>query len=212
VAKQSPTTVSFAMLGQLSIRPHSAYELARLGRRWRDVFWTTPESVAYAEVRDLVRLGLAEAHEQWQGRRRRTVYSISPSGRAALASWLGAPSSPLSIQHEAMLKVLFADAGTRDDLLRAVGEVRDWAAARLRDGEQIASGYLDRTAPYQERAAIVALTFAHTYAMAEAMHRWAEWAAATVATWPEDWPASGSPAGWDEQVFRRAARLGASGA
>lgn len=186
MASKRPTTISYALLGQLAIRPHAAYDLARLSSRFRDIFWTTAESVVYAELRNLAAHGLATEHPTRVGQRKRTTYAITPAGRDALAIWLTSDSAPIVIQHEAMLKVLFADAGTKTDLLRAISEVQAWAEQRLADGKSIACGYLDGTAPYMERAHIVTLTFSYQYSQAEQMLAWAKAAANEVATWPDD--------------------------
>ncbi|MBI4884721.1 MAG: PadR family transcriptional regulator [Actinobacteria bacterium] len=186
IARKSPTTISYALLGQLAIRPHAAYDLARLSSRFRDIFWTTAESVVYAELRNLAGHALATEHPTSVGRRRRTIYEITPLGRQALSDWLASDSATLAIQHEAMLKVLFADSGTKHDLLRAIGEVRAWAEKRLTNGKAIAAGYLDGTAPYMQRAHIVTLTFSYQYTQAEQMLAWAKAATAEVATWPDD--------------------------
>ncbi len=52
------------------------------------------ESNLYAEPKKLIAHGFASAHSEPRGKRRRTVYSITPSGKRALADWLGtaAPS------------------------------------------------------------------------------------------------------------------------
>ena len=200
MASGQPTTISYAILGQLSIRAHSAYELSRLGRRWRDVFWTTAESVVYAELGNLVRHGLATTEGQLHGRRRRAVYAISDDGRVALRAWLAVESAPLVIRNESMLKVLFADSGTKQDLLRAVGEIRAWAEDRLRDGREIATGYLDGSAPYTARTPIVTLTFSYTWSMAQQMLAWADEAEQEIAHWPD----SGLPDTANLDVFRRA--------
>jgi DNA-binding PadR family transcriptional regulator len=194
-----PSTVAHAILGQLAIRPHSAYELARLGRRFRGIFWTTAESVVYATLADVVAAGHARSTVELHGRRRRTVFRITPAGRRALRRWLAAESAPLAVQHEAMLKVLFGDAGTRADLLRAIGEVRAWAEARLAEGRAMAAAYAAGDGPYPARAHIVSLTWSYQYGQAEQMVAWAAWAQAEVASWPDDGEVTP-----DLAVFRRA--------
>jgi DNA-binding PadR family transcriptional regulator len=200
MAKKSPTTISYALLGQIAIRPHAAYDLARLSARFRSIFWTTAESVVYAELRFLAANGLVSADDTSLGRRRRTVYTITAAGRRALAEWLAAPSAPVTIQHEAILKVLFADSGTKHDLLRAIGQVRAWAEERIADGKAMAASYLAGTAPYMERAHIVTLTFSYQYTQAEQMLDWATHAATEVNSWPDDLRHSS----FDRAVFEHA--------
>ena len=82
------TTTSFAILGLLAIRPWSTYELARQMQRDLRFAWPRAESNLYAEPKKLIAHGLASAASEPRGQRRRTVYTITPAGRRALAGWL----------------------------------------------------------------------------------------------------------------------------
>ena len=84
-----------------------------------------------AEPKRLVTAGLAESHEEWNGGRRRTVYSITAAGRSALADWLASPSARQRYESEGVLKVFFAENGTLDDLLTSIRALREDAVAAL---------------------------------------------------------------------------------
>ena len=86
------TTTSYAILGLLTIKPWSTYELAKQMQRDRFV-WPRAESNLYAEPKKLIAHGFASAHSEPRGKRRRTVYSITPAGKLALADWLGKPAA-----------------------------------------------------------------------------------------------------------------------
>ena len=88
-----PTTTSYAVLAMLALRDHSTYELTKQMQLSQHYLWPRAESNTYAEPKRLVAAGLATSREEWTGGRRRTVYSITETGRAELASWLSAPSS-----------------------------------------------------------------------------------------------------------------------
>ena len=94
MSTRSPTTTSYAILGLLAIRPWATYDLAKLMRRSLHFFWPRAESNLYAETKRLVDTGLAEAREEWNGDRKRTVYSITDRGRDALRDWLATPPAP----------------------------------------------------------------------------------------------------------------------
>jgi PadR family transcriptional regulator AphA len=82
------TTTSYAILGQLALRPWTTYELAAEMRRNVHYFWPRAESLIYAEVKRLAVNGLAAAEKSAVGKRPRTTYSITPAGQAALSAWL----------------------------------------------------------------------------------------------------------------------------
>lgn len=180
------TTTSFATLGLLAVRSWSTYELTRQIRRSLARFWPRAASKLYEEPRKLVTLGLATAETQTQGRRRRTVYTITPQGRAELARWLAEPATPPSMESEQLLKVFLADHGTRDDLLRTIAATREWARGQAAVDGAIARSYLGGDAPFPDRAALNTLVGRYLSDLSEATERWADWATAVVESWPED--------------------------
>src|SRR5687767_11125264 len=99
------TTTSYALLGLLAIQPWATYDLAKLMGRSLHFVWPRAESNLYAEPKRLVDAGLASAREEWQGERRRTVYSITADGRAALRAWLATPTAPPRLESEPHLRV-----------------------------------------------------------------------------------------------------------
>ncbi len=45
------------------------------------------------------------------------MHSITPEGRQALAGWLAEPGAGTVLECEALVKIAYADQGTRDGLL-----------------------------------------------------------------------------------------------
>ena len=186
------TTTSYAMLGLLAIKPWTAYELAKqMGRSLRH-FWPRAESRVYEEPKRLVRLGLARATPQAVGRRAKTLYTITPRGRRALAAWLDEPGGEPQLECEALLKVFFADHGTRDATLAHIETMRDWAVRRTVENIQIPRSYLDGDAPFPERLAQIVVVGRFLTDFTDMVNAWAEWATTIVDTWP-DQPAGAEP-------------------
>jgi PadR family transcriptional regulator, regulatory protein AphA len=79
------------------------------------------------------------------------VYSITPEGRQALAGWLAEPGAGTVLECEALVKIAYADQGTRDGLLANLTALIDDTTAKLRYGDMIARQYLDGLGPFQER-------------------------------------------------------------
>jgi DNA-binding PadR family transcriptional regulator len=178
-----PTT-AYAILGMLALRPWSAYELTQQARRSLVYCWPTAESVLYDEPKRLVRLGLATAKREAAGRRTRTTYGITEQGRRILAQWLATPPNPPHLETEAMLRLLYADQGGKQDLLDAVQATRAWALAQAPAGLAQVRGYLADGGPFPERLHLNAL-FARFYLdLFELLVRWADLAEAEIAAWP----------------------------
>src|SRR5690242_14707167 len=141
-----PTTTSFAVLGLLSVRTWTTYELAKQVQRSLNWFWPRAERRLYDEPKQLVARGLATATKEFTGQRPRTVYGITDAGRPALRDWLGEPSAPRAVESEAMLKVFFSDGGGLDQLDATLEGMADEARERLARLADLAEGGLDQPA------------------------------------------------------------------
>ena len=181
---QELTTTSYAILGLLALRPWSTYELAQqMGRSMR-LWWPRAESRVYEEPKRLARLGLATVRDEGVGRRPRSVYRITTAGRKALEQWLGEPAAPFRMEFEAMLKVFFADQGTREQLLGNIAAVRKWAEGEREHGRRFYASYLADGGPFPERLHVIALATDLYERMLDAAQSWADDAERAVARWP----------------------------
>ena len=179
------TTTSYAILSLLAVQPWSTYELAQQMDRSLGRVWPRAQSKIYEEPKKLVALGLARARKERVGRRPRTVYAITAAGRRALAGWLDEPGSGPVLEFEALLKVIFAEHGSRDGALRSLAATRGWAVERNADNLVAARAYLAGEGPFQRRAAQTMLGGAFLTEFYRMVAEWADWAAEIVATWPE---------------------------
>ena len=181
------TPTSYAILGLLAIKPWTTYELTRQMDRAVGQFWPRAESRLYEEPKKLVAHGLAAAEREHVGQRPRTVYSITPEGRERLATWVAQPAqSPPELHVEAMIKVFFAEHGSRDDLTATIESIHAWTDERLAVSAAIGAEYLEGRGAFPERLPWLLLTERLLDEHVLAVRRWAEWAAALVETWPED--------------------------
>ena len=202
------TTTSYAILGLLSVRPWSAYELTGQMKRGLRHTWPRTETRIYQEPKNLVRHGLALARTEATGNRRRHVYSITAAGRQSLARWLEEASEPPRLESEALLRTTFADSGTNEALRRTLqGLRREADGIRRQLGDQ-AAGYLSTGGPFPQRLHIIALIGRFLSDYAELLDSWATWAQAEVDTWPATGPAGVAPIATDvfHLVLGRASR------
>lgn len=179
------TTTSYAILCLLAIRPWSTYELAKQMRRSLHHIWPRAESNVYAEPKRLVEAGLARAETQATGRRARTLYTITPEGRAAIERWLQSDSAPSRFEAEALVKVIFANYGTKDDLLENLHAFAAEAAATKEFWKLVASDYDRGVHSFPDRVHVNSLFFRWIWQQAETNTRWVQWAIEQVETWPD---------------------------
>jgi DNA-binding PadR family transcriptional regulator len=175
----------------LAIRPWTTYELAKAMAPTRGVgrLWPRARSHIYAEPKRLVTLGLAKATSESVGRRRRTVYAITPAGRRALSAWLASPAAPgpaIVMESVHLLKIFYADHGTRDDLLATLTDLKRWVESDLAEHSAVARSYLLGQGPFPERAPVLTLGGKLLFDLALAVQQWLNWALELVETWPDD--------------------------
>src|SRR5438874_740546 len=118
------TTTSYAILGLLAVKPWTTHELVQQVDKSMRRFWPRAQSKLYEEPKKLVAHGLARATDDSVGRRRRTRYTITAKGRRALAAWLREPGAGPSLEFEQLLKIMFADSGTKADVVANLDAVR----------------------------------------------------------------------------------------
>lgn len=187
------STTSYAILGLLSVRSWTTYELAKQVRRSLNWFWPRAERKLYDEPKRLVAQGLATASREYTGLRPRTVYGITDEGRTALRNWLSTPSAPRTYEYEAMLKVFFADAGSLAQLDRTLGEIEAEAATRIADLATMAGQTAAGTTEFPTRLHLSAITLRLQFDQERAILAWAQWARQQASAWD----APDKPGGWD---------------
>ena len=202
------TTTSYAVLGLLSVKPWSSYELTQQMDRSLGRVWPRAVSKLYEEPKKLASHGLARSATQQDGRRSRTVYSITARGRRALAEWLHQPGEGPALEFEQLLKVFLADNGTTADLLATLAAARAWARARCAESLAIGEQYSGGSGPFPERLPELQLTSRFLTDFYLLVGQWAGWAAAIVETWPDD-PRQAKP---DPEVIAETVRRAADGA
>jgi PadR family transcriptional regulator AphA len=180
------TTTSYLILGLLALRDWSTYELTQQMRRSIHYYWPRAESHIYEEPKKLVARGLARATREYAGRRPRTIYAITAEGRAALRRWLAEPGRAPLVEFEGLVKVLFAEQGTKDQLLATLRTIRAQAEQARHSHAELALELGDTGGPFPQRLHVNALVFKFMWEQAETVIRWANWAEEEIARWPED--------------------------
>jgi DNA-binding PadR family transcriptional regulator len=185
----TPTTTSYVLLAQLALRPWSAYELAVQRTRYFRLVWPRASRAIYAELKRLAAAGLASAEKGRTGRRTRTTYSLTPSGRAALDGWLELPVSPLSLEFEALQRVFSAQLGRKEQLLATLAQVRDDVAAITEFNDSVIAEYVEGRAPFQRDVHVRTLVVDFFTQFLDVAEKWVERTIAEVETWDDLNPA-----------------------
>ena len=178
-----PTTTSFAILGLLSLRKWTTYELAKQVQRSLGWFWPRAERKLYDEPKRLVAEGLASSESEMTGARPRTVYAVTRQGRNALRRWLGEPPEPPALEFEGMIKVFFADAGSLEQLRATLISIAETADARLAELDAKIDELRRPDAAFSERLHLNALGLRFMIDHERSIATWARWAHDQTASW-----------------------------
>jgi DNA-binding PadR family transcriptional regulator len=180
------TTTSYLILGMLTARDWSAYELAEQIDKGVIEIWPRARRQLYKAPKHLVDQGLITATKHATGRRQRTVYSITASGRRALERWLATEPSPVSLEFEAMVHVLLADQGSLDDLKTTLHEVLE-QAQRSRERCEAHVELIRDTAggTFPERRHLFVLSSAFMIGHFTHIAQWATWVLSEIETWKD---------------------------
>lgn len=127
VAKKRPNQSMFAMLGLLSIRPMTGYELRKLSEESIQHFWRESFGQIYPSLRALEAQGMVTRTEEMgevRGRPARQVYALTDGGREALRAWVAVPARPEVPRNELLLKLFFGRQAPAEANLRQIAERR----------------------------------------------------------------------------------------
>ena len=180
------TTTSYAILGLLAVKPWTTHELVQQVDRSLRRLWPRAQSKLYEEPKKLVALGYAKASDDPVGRRRRTRYTITAKGRRALGAWLQKPGDGPQLEFEQLVKIHFADGGTKADVIANLEATRAWVLEQNADNLDAARAYLAGQTSFPERAALNQLPGRFLTEFYVLVARWVQWASAIVDTWPDD--------------------------
>ncbi|MFB9727633.1 PadR family transcriptional regulator [Haloechinothrix salitolerans] len=138
------STTSYVVLGMIALRgPSTSYDLKRAIGRSVGYFWNFPHAQLYSEPKRLEEAGLLELDEEESGRRRK-IYSITESGRAALQDWLAEPvNAHFELRDIAEIKLFFNELAGPEDVARLAKDQIEQHQRRIAEYEQMQHRYGD---------------------------------------------------------------------
>jgi len=115
----------FALLGLLSWKPMSGYDVKKIVDIGLSHFWNENYGQIYPTLDSLVTEGLAKKSEDIsRGKRKRYVYSITDTGVEAFREWLALPADPPIVRNELQLKFFLSSRLPTKTTLRIIEDYR----------------------------------------------------------------------------------------
>jgi hypothetical protein len=116
---------------------------------------------------------------------RRTRYTISAAGRRLLAQWVAEPGTGVRFESEGALKVLFAENGTKRQLLATIDSMRGEALDDVARVGATLEFVLTDGPPYPDRIHQSVLVMDLVLRITTAVTEWADVTEQRVESWPD---------------------------
>lgn len=105
----------FAILGCLTVRPMSAYEIKQFIARSVSFFWTEGEAQLYPTLKNLSEKKWVNYHEEAASKAgKKKIYKITEQGESALLKWLNETTERSVYRNELLLKIFFGSNQSTD--------------------------------------------------------------------------------------------------
>lgn len=129
----------FALLGVLSLRPHTGYEIKKTIEEGLNHFWRIGYGQIYPNLRKLVELGWAVVRmEEQQGKPDKNIYTITETGMENLHQWLRRPIEDIPVEkNELLLKLFFGDNIPIDESITHISKFKNEKKETLADYQAI---------------------------------------------------------------------------
>ena len=119
------TSVTWAVLGLLGLKPMSGYDIKSAVDRTIRHFWAASYGQIYPELKRLEEAGWIAGKDADRGGRSRRIYRITALGRRRLEGWLHGYETRIELRDESLLRLFFADGLPRDEALGLLAARRE---------------------------------------------------------------------------------------
>jgi DNA-binding PadR family transcriptional regulator len=125
-------TISFAILGFLTERPLSGYDLKKLFITAESLHWSGNNNQIYKALTQLHREGLVsmEVQNPSEGPSRK-LYTITPDGELALRTWVFSPPEVPEFKSQALVRLLGHNLLTSEELNTVFADYEVFLRAKL---------------------------------------------------------------------------------
>jgi len=111
----------YIILGLLSIRPQSGYDIKQNIMRSTNNFWRESYGQIYPTLAELLQKGCVSCStKQCTGARKRKVYKITKKGMQILKEWLPKSPEPTVQRNELLLKLFFGQNVSSDVFIKHI--------------------------------------------------------------------------------------------
>jgi DNA-binding PadR family transcriptional regulator len=108
----------YAILGMLFDKARSGYDIKKFMEDSTGHFWQETDASIYPMLKKLEAEGTVKSKATLRGKRERTVYRISPAGKAEFTRWMAKEVEPSPYRKELLLKLFFGAFVPRNTIIK----------------------------------------------------------------------------------------------
>jgi PadR family transcriptional regulator AphA len=124
----------YAILGVLSIKPGSGYDIKKFCDQSIAHFWHENFGHIYPVLKQMEEKGLiTKKIERTEGKPDRNIYQITPAGKTELHDWLLLPVESAPMRSEFLLKLAFGANVPKEIIIVNIKKAKERMTARLED-------------------------------------------------------------------------------
>jgi PadR family transcriptional regulator, regulatory protein AphA len=139
----------YAILGVLSSRSCSGYDIKKFCDRGISHFWNENFGHIYPVLDQLVNEGLIIENDDISDGKRK-VYSITQEGRDGFIEWLSQPVDYQPVRSELLLKLSFAGNIPVDKAIEIIQQAKDKRLLMLKEYQKVEKDFLSQHKPGKE--------------------------------------------------------------
>lgn len=140
VKQLGKTNTMFAVLGILSLGPHTGYDIKQHMEQSTRYFWNENYGQIYPSLSELLdRNDIAVEVIRQKGKPDKKLYSITDQGRRTLSEWLSQPMEHVVMlkKNELLLRVFFGSNSSPESIIKHIQEHKRELMENLRVFEEL---------------------------------------------------------------------------
>jgi PadR family transcriptional regulator AphA len=132
----------YAILGVLSIKPGSGYDIKKFCDQSIAHFWNENFGHIYPVLKQMEEEGLiTKEAQQTKGKPPRNVYQITPEGKAELHNWLLLPVESQPVRSEFLLKLALGENVPKENIVANIEKAKERITTQLEEYLQIEQAF-----------------------------------------------------------------------
>jgi PadR family transcriptional regulator AphA len=119
-------SLKYAILGLLSLKPQTGYELKSNFEQSIRYLWNADQAQIYRTLSEISKDGLVNSYIiQQVGRPNKKVYELTESGEDQLKQWLSHPIQPRDPHNAELVQIFFSGKITDEEILTNLKRIRE---------------------------------------------------------------------------------------